>query len=163
MCTNSYYKNKTSGLNVTFHTFPKLASRRKEWLIRIRRDEGRLFKVSNYESGHLFTITQNRRGSCMIILLYFHLFQVTDRTVVCCEHFEESCFFQQPARCGRRRRVLLPTAIPTKFSWSTVVNSRRKLIRKASIEQKNIPFDSEETMSIPSDIDVDAENRYLLF
>jgi len=42
-CSNSGYKNKTHGLNVTFHLFLKLKYRKKEWLVKIHTDRGKPF------------------------------------------------------------------------------------------------------------------------
>lgn len=48
-CLNSGFKVKRGIIDVTFHNFAQEASRKKEWLVRIRRDEGPDFQVSYFK------------------------------------------------------------------------------------------------------------------
>jgi THAP domain len=45
MCTNSGLKVKKGECDVTFHQFPKEKRDKKDWIIKIRRDEGPEFQV----------------------------------------------------------------------------------------------------------------------
>src|SRR6218665_3079733 len=48
MCSNSHRNVKKSDYFLTFHYFPKDKNLKKKWMAKIRRDEGRYFKVSCY-------------------------------------------------------------------------------------------------------------------
>ena len=89
--------------SLSFHCFPNDRTRtdvRKTWIVAIRRDEGRNFKV-------------------------------TRNTKVCSAHFvpedfKTSAYTTLP---GHSRRILLPTAVPSIFSWTQVVESKRRILQ----------------------------------
>ncbi|KAK6986764.1 THAP domain-containing protein 3 [Biomphalaria glabrata] len=58
-------------------------------------------------------------------------------SVICSEHFEEDCFIYQPFT---NRRLLMPGAVPTKFSFSKSTPSRKKT--KYEFRQPLLPQDT---------------------
>lgn len=81
------------------------------------------------------------------------LAQVTDRTVVCSDHFEDNCYYR---RAGANRRLLLPTAVPTKFKWHRSPKKRRPLIR---FSKPVVDSDSERTVTASSESEAELD-RY---
>ena len=83
------------------------------------------------------------------------ILQVTDRTVVCSEHFDEHCFYRR-AGYNPKRRILAPTAVPTKFQWHQSPKKRRPLIRVSRPAEQS---DSERTITATSESEPEPE-RY---
>ena len=98
-CALPCCSHRSTDTSLSFHRFPADVDRRKLWVAAIRRDVGRDF-----------TITGNTR--------------------VCSSHFKECDFLTatsiNTALVNRRLRT---SAVPSVFSWSVPVKSRRTLTR----------------------------------
>jgi hypothetical protein len=84
-------------------------------------------------------------------LKIFVFVQVTDRTVVCSAHFKDGCFIRKATHVAKRR-LLLPSAVPTEFEWTKKVKSRRIVIRQPTSRATDevVDSDSERTLTAGS-------------
>lgn len=108
--------------DLSFHRFPKEASLRKQWIIKIRRDEGPYFTVNCDVKKILLDFIVTGLKECLV----HALFQIKSNTRVCSTHFLESDF-RPPNKSGKR--LLRAAVVPSVFNWRGKMKQRRQMIR----------------------------------
>lgn len=72
--------------------------------------------------------------------------QVNSRTVICSDHFTLDSFFWKRSALGKRRRFLIPAAVPTLFNW-TFDRKQRHLLKRGPASIPGVDFDTSATFT----------------
>ena len=133
---------------LTFHQFPSDQSLRKQWVVKIRRDVGKSFKVSWWRyrchfCAHVFKLTY-----------YLAHFQITNSTRVCSVHFKEGDF--KTTLTGKR--LLEKHAVPSVFCWSSSPRKRKSPKKREAPRARVRLFD----VSVSSPATATATGKFML-